>query len=216
MADISSENLSKFFYHTTKPHALWGKKGQLVEPGWSKTLIQKYSREAIKAPKFRIKEWDYYLVQTEAFAVAMTISDLGYIGMISASFIDFTKPWEHTESIVTLAPMGKYQLPSDSKEGISEFKNERLSMKFAVENGTRHLTCNFSKFDDEKDFSCDIVLEQPKQDTLVIATPWDKKHHFYYNQKINCMPASGWAEYDGVKYHFNPETAMGVLKCYLL
>lgn len=68
-------------HEVTKPHALLGKKGQLAEPGWSRTLIQKYSRESIKAPKFRIKEWDYYLVHTEAFAVALTLSDLGYIGI---------------------------------------------------------------------------------------------------------------------------------------
>ena len=198
-------------HEVTKVHALLDRNGQLTEPGWSRQLIQKYSREAIKAPKFRIKEWDYYLVMTEEFAVAMTLSDLGYLGMISASFIDFTRPWEHTETVLTALPMGKFNLPSDSREGISEFSNDRVSMSFTVEEDGRHLTCNFHKFDGAKDFSCDILLTEPKQDTLVIATPWDKKHHFYYNQKINCLPASGWAEYDGKRYKFNPETACGVL-----
>lgn len=198
-------------HEVTKFHALLDKKGQLVEPGWSKQLLQKYSREDIKAPKFRIKEWDYYLVMTEEFAVAMTISDLGYLGMLSASFLDFTQPWEHTESVLTAFPMGKFNLPSDSKDGASAFENDRLSMKFVVEDGKRHLTCTFKKFDRDKDFACDIVLAQPQQDTLVIATPWDKKHHFYYNQKINCLPASGWAEYNGKRYEFNPAADFGVL-----
>ena len=49
-------------------------------------------------------------------------------------------------------------------------------------------------------------------DTMVIATPWkDKKHAFYYNQKINCMRAEGIAEFDGKAYTFHRETDFGTL-----
>ncbi len=48
-------------------------------------------------------------------------------------------------------------------------------------------------------------------DTMVIATPWDEKHAFYYNQKINTMRASGYMEYDGKKYEFDPKTDFGTL-----
>jgi hypothetical protein len=49
-------------------------------------------------------------------------------------------------------------------------------------------------------------------DTMVIATPWsDNKKAFYYNQKINCMRASGKASFDGKDYVFNPETDFGTL-----
>lgn len=198
-------------HEVTKAHLLLNKKGQLVEPGWSRQLIQEYRRKDIKAPKIRIKEWDYYLIMTEDFAVAMTLSDLAYLGMISVSFLDFTKPWEHTETVLTAMPMGKFALPNDSREGTSAFENERVSMKFEVENGKRHLTCDFKNFDGEKTFLCDIVLEQPEQDSLVIATPFDKKRRFYYNQKINCLPASGWVEYDGKRYEFYQEKSFGVL-----
>ena len=37
---------------------------------------------------------------------------------------------------------------------------------------------------------------------MVIATPWDKNAHFYYNQKINCMKASGSVTYDGKTYSY--------------
>jgi hypothetical protein len=49
-------------------------------------------------------------------------------------------------------------------------------------------------------------------DTMVIATPWkEKKTAFYYNQKINCVRASGTIEYDGVTYELNPEIDYGTL-----
>ena len=62
-------------------HDLLDRHGELTEPGWSRSLIQRYDRTMIKAPKWRIKEWDYYLVLSKDFAGAFTISDDGYIGL---------------------------------------------------------------------------------------------------------------------------------------
>ncbi|MBR0356511.1 MAG: DUF2804 domain-containing protein, partial [Clostridia bacterium] len=42
-------------------------------------------------------------------------------------------------------------------------------------------------------------------------TPWPKDKHFYYTQKINCMRASGWMAYDGVRYTFDPKTDFSTL-----
>ncbi len=187
--------------------------GTLTEPGWSRRMVQVYDRKKIKAPAFRIKEWDYYLVVSakHEFAVALTISDDGYIGLQSASLLDFTKGWEHTETILNAFPMGKLRLPSDSSSGNTVYHDKRLDMEFIVEPGKRRLVCNFKRFLDEKDFFCDITLEQPEMDSMVIATPWDKKGRFYYNQKINCMRASGSATFDGKTYAFDPETDFGTL-----
>lgn len=188
--------------------------GSLREPGWSKKLYQIYDRNAIKAPKFRIKEWDYYLVISEKnnFGVAFTLSDDGYIGLQSASLLDFSKPWEHTETILNALPMGKFKLPSTSEKGNTVYHDKRLDMEFVVSEGKRHLTCNFKNFLDGKTFTADITLEQPEMDTMVIATPWkEKKTAFYYNQKINCMRASGKVTFDGKEYLFDPATDFGTL-----
>ena len=186
--------------------------GNLREPGWSRSLVQRYDRSQIKAPKMRIKEWDYYLVLNDGFAGAFTISDDGYIGLQSVSLLVFgEQPWEHTETVLNAFPMGKLKLPSDSSSGITEYSDKRLQMKFTAEDGRRHITCHFEKFHEGKAFDCDIVLAQPEMDSMVIATPWDKKHRFYYNQKINCMRASGYMEYDGMRYEFNPQADFGTL-----
>lgn len=39
----------------------------------------------------------------------------------------------------------------------------------------------------------------------------EKKGRFYYNQKINCMRAGGFAEYNGKRYEFHPEKHFGTL-----
>ena len=202
-------------HEVTTVQKLLKEDGSLREPGWSKQLVQQYSRDDIKAPKFRIKEWDYYLVVSEEhdIAVAFTISDDGYIGLQSASFLDLgAKPWEHTETILNAFPMGKFKLPTSSEAGVTKYKDKRLHMHFDALEGKRVLYCEFKNFFEDKTLKCDITLSQPPMDTMVIATPWkEKKTAFYYNQKINCMRASGTIELDGVKYELNPETDYGTL-----
>ncbi len=202
-------------HEVTTVQKLLKEDGSLREPGWSKSLVQQYDRNDIKAPKFRIKEWDYYLVVSEEhdIAVAFTLSDDGYIGLQSASFLDLGKePWEHTETILNAFPMGKFKFPSTSEKGVVKYADKRLAMSFTPGDNKRVLYCDFKKFNGDKDLKCKITLSQPPMDTMVIATPWkEKKTAFYYNQKINCMKASGTIEYDGKIYELNPETDYGTL-----
>ncbi len=186
--------------------------GELREPGWSRSQVQQYKRSMIKAPAFRIKEWDYYLVMSDQFAGAFTISDDGYVGLQSASLLLFgDKPWEHTETVLNFFPMGKLKLPENSSQGSTVYEDKRLQMRFDALPGERHITCHYENFFEGKTLDCDIRLEQPPMESMVIATPWDQKHAFYYNQKINCMRASGWISFDGRRYEFNPATDFGTL-----
>ena len=66
-------------HEITEKQKLLDKNGNIANPGFAKRLLWEYDRKDIKAPKWRIKEWDYYLVLTDKFAGAFTISDDGYI-----------------------------------------------------------------------------------------------------------------------------------------
>ncbi len=199
-------------HEVTNRQLLLNEQGELREPGWSRHLVQRYDRSMIKAPKWRIKEWDYYLILSDGFGVALTISDDGYIGLQSVSLLTFgPTPWEHTETVLGAFPMGKLNLPSDSSEGRTAYADKRLQMSFEPKNGTREIRCHFDNFCDGKPFDCEISLEQPEMESMVIATPWDKKHAFYYNQKINGMRASGSATFDGKTYTFDPSKDFGTL-----
>lgn len=223
-------------HEVVESHNLLDKNGVLIEPGWSKSLVQKYDRSQIKASKIRIKEWDYYLVLNDDFAGAFTLSDDGYIGLQSVSLLNFKEGWEHTETILNAFPMGKFGFSNDSSKGDMCYKDKKLDMSFTLEDiptneaidmfkgqvkaedikkgvaRIRHIKCVFKKFYNDKEFRCDIKLYQPQMDTMVIATPWkEKKTAFYYNQKINCMAAYGSMEYDGKTYTFDPEINYGTL-----
>lgn len=198
-------------HEVTTPGPLLDDKGNIAEPGWSRQLVRSYDRTKIKAGIVRIKEWDYYLVMGDKFGAAFTISDDGYIGLQSVSLLDFEKGWEHTETILNILPLGKYRLPYTSESGNTVYQDKRLQMQFIPSEGKRRIMCTFKNFYEGKTLSCDITLHQPPMDTMVIATPFDKKKCFYYNQKINCMRAEGCVQFDGREYRFHPETDFGTL-----
>lgn len=200
-------------HEITRIQRLLKEDGSLREPGWSRKLYQIYDRNDIKAPKFRIKEWDYYLIMSDSFGVALTVSDDGYIGLQSASLLLFgDSPWEHTETILNFFPMGKLKMPSSTDVGDVTYKDKRLNISYLKKEGSRRLICNFKNFYEGKDFSCDITLDEPDMDSLVIATPWkEDKKAFYYNRKINCMRASGSVNFDGKEYVFDPSSDFGTL-----
>ena len=109
--------MSERNHEVIKSQQLLDEYGNIAEPGWSRKQLQQYSRTQIKAPKFRIKEWDYYLVVGDDCAVAFTLSDDGYVGLQSVSLLDFSgEPWEHTETILDAFPMGKLRMPENSSK----------------------------------------------------------------------------------------------------
>ena len=160
-------------HEVTNVHMLLDDQGELTEPGWSRRMLQKYDRRMIKAPKWRIKEWDYYLVLGEDFGAAFTISDDGYIGLQSVSLLNLgSEPREHTETVLNAFPMGKLHLPSDSSAGVTGYKDKRLHMRFTAGNGSRRIQCIFRNFHEGKTLKCDITLQQPDMESMVIATRW--------------------------------------------
>lgn len=199
-------------HEVTNVQMLLDESGELREPGWSRSQVQKYRRAMIKAPAIRIKEWDYYLVVNNDFAAAFTVSDDGYIGLQSVSLLVFgNDPWEHTETVLNPFPMGKLKLPEDSSIGTTKYSDKRLQMSFEAKYRQRRISCHFENFMDGRPLDAEILLDQPPMDSMVIATPWPEKHAFYYNQKINCMRAKGYISFDGKRYEFDPSTDFGTL-----
>ncbi|NCB92762.1 MAG: DUF2804 domain-containing protein [Clostridia bacterium] len=185
--------------------------GNLTQAGYAHSLVKTYDRKKIKAGKHRIKEWDYYLIYNERFGVALTVDDNAYMGLMSISFLDFQKKKEKTVSLMTLFPMGKTDLPSSSAMGVTSFQNKRCYFSFRKEDDKRILLAEIADFDDKKPIRMKIVLTDEPEDSMVIATPFEKKGCFYYNQKIIGMRASGVVEYKGERYLFDPRESFGLL-----
>ena len=202
-------------HEVTKRQLLLTPSGTVAEPGWARTPVWDYNRDCIKAPWFRRKEWDYYLFTTDTFAIAFTISDLGYIGMLSASYIDLVNATEHTESELLMLPRGKkFGLGVSTADAHASCSTKRLNMTFENTADGRRIVCDFKNFNKETgaDFRAELTVKEPDMEAVYIATPWkEKPTAFYYNCKMNCLTAEGFVEYGDIRQTVTHENCSGVL-----
>ena len=196
----------------TSSAPLLDENGNLLQAGYAKKLLPVYRRKDIKVNPMRIKEWDYYLVNNGRFAVAFTIDDNGYMGLDSISLMDFERGINLTNSPMSFMPMGKLQMPESSAAGDVRHSGKHHSMAFLNDgDGRRVLMARMKNFGPEGDFTARIELSDEPEESMVICTPFDKAGHFYFNQKINCMRASGRAVYGGRVYDFDSADSFAVL-----
>lgn len=187
--------------------------GRLIEPGWATEEVRRYDRAATRPPQpERLKEWDYYCILAPDFALALTIADNGHMGFLGVSWMDFRARTAVNGGVGLPHLRGAMDLPASADAGDLVFDEQGLQMAFRIEPGGRRLTVEAPAFDRGEGLSGEIWLAEPAMDRMVIATPFaEEARAFYYNQKINCMPASGRIDYAGRCYEFSPDTAFGGL-----
>jgi len=179
--------------------------GHLIQKGWARKLLLNYNREKIKAGSLRIKEWDYYAILNPNYGITFTIADLGFAGLIVAVWLDFKQKTFISDEIMTFFTKGRFNMPRSSEEGDIKLSEKGITLSFEKQKDKRILTFDFPNYNNGEGLKADLILEQtPNMDSMVIATPWkEKPTRFYYNQKINCMPASGTVKKGNQIYTFS-------------
>lgn len=200
----------------TAPAPLLDGQGNLTQAGWAKKPYPIYDKKAVKASRLRRKEWDYYLIANDKFAVALTVADNGYMGLDSISFLDFSRKRQTTKSPMRVMPMGSTGLPSSSERGTTAVSGRGYGLTFLHTDSkglgpARQLLFQMDDFLDGRPIRGSITLFDQPEDSMVICTPFDKTGHFYYNQKINGMRASGEVFLGEETYTFQSSDSFGVL-----
>lgn len=190
--------------------------GRLSQIGWSRHPRLDCNLEAARfyllrpLQHFRIKRWDYYAVFSPRRFFSATIADLGYAGNLFVYTLDFETGDLHEEGIVV--PFGKgVGLPRNSDSGNSFFDNGNLKLKFDLFPDHRHLSVSWPGFHDGRGIQAEIDLAAPAEfESMNITIPIREKR-FYYNRKINCMPAAGMIRYGDLIDNLDPHTCLGSL-----
>lgn len=196
----------------TTPGPLHDEAGRLIETGYATGLIKTYDRSRIAARPWRIKEWDYYAVCTDRFALALTIDHNGYMVMDSISLLDFETNSQVTCSRMGLPAFAKRSLPSTSEKGNVRVSGKDYEMAFDNDGTVRRLYGHMDHFPKEAGITFDLTLTDAPEESMVIVTPYkDHPEAFYYNQKINCMRVSGSVRYKDKEYACTPEDTFAVL-----
>ena len=126
---------------------LLNEKGNIAEPGFAKKQYWQYDRRDIRAPKWRIKEWDYYYIGCQDYGLCLTISDAGYVSSLSVSLLTYgDNPEQWNDGAMGLFPLGKLHLPGTSVTGDISARVGRADMAFLNDGITRRLKGRFDRF----------------------------------------------------------------------
>lgn len=177
-------------------------------PGYSRKSTLVYDRKAIKAPPWRIKEWDFYQISNDRLCLQFTIGHAAYAGQVSMMLFDFAKGEKLLDQSKILAlPFGSLHMPENAeKDNTLLYKKDGVYMRFETVNQKRLLTCRW------EDTEVKIRLERRNPNSLVINLPFDEyAHAFYYNHKINCMTAEGYVKAKGREWKFDKKSSFGIL-----
>lgn len=190
--------------------------GKLLQVGWSRQPLLDCNLENANfydfraLQRFRIKRWDYYALFTPQHFFSATIADLGYAGNIFVYFLDFATTELHEQGEVIPLSRG-ISLPRNSSEGESLFANKDLRMQFQVVSQGRRIKVSWPAFNHGKGIEADLQLNfTPEHESMTIVIPIQQRR-FYYNRKINCMPAEGYLHYGDMHEDLLPNTCLGSL-----
>ncbi|MEG1222437.1 MAG: DUF2804 domain-containing protein [Bacilli bacterium] len=171
--------------------ALLSDSQNLVEAGYSNQLIKEYDKSKIKSLKSRLKEWDYYYFGNDKSGVGLVIGDNSYVGQLGFVIFNFSNKKLCDSSKLIPFPHGKMGLPKDSSTSYKYELNGNFIEIEIVSPKVRKIKAFCKNAHKDLDLSIDVTLTATCDDSMVIATPFAKDKHFYYNQKINNFVVTG-------------------------
>ena len=200
----------------TTPGLLLKPDGRLAQVGWARQPLLDCNLEnarfyALKFLQFlRLKRWDYYAVFTPQRFFSATIADLGYAANIFVYTLDFTTGDLHEEGLVI--PLSKgVSLPRNSTQGDAHFADKHAHLDFRLVAESRQVSVSWPSFHAGRGIQAEISLSCPPQhESMTIVIPI-QKHRFYYNRKVNCLPATGFIQYGDVREDLTPDRCLGSL-----
>lgn len=200
----------------TQPSPLLTTSGSLAQVGWSPQPLLDSNLENINFYKLkflqplRLKRWDYYGITTSTHYFSFTVSHIGYLGMIFAYVVNFANKTCHEETIAVPFGFG-VDLPRNSSGGTTHFANGKVDLSFSKDNNQRIINVTWKNFENGQDLKANLQIpEDSNHESMNLVIPIEKQR-FYFNRKINCLPATGWIEYLGQKILITPENALANL-----
>lgn len=179
----------------TSRQTLLDKKGELIYPGYARTMLFDYDRESVKAGPFSLKEWDFYQVVSGDYVLQLTIGHVSYIASFSAMLFSIKTGEKKSFTRMKPLPLRGMNMPlNPEKPNSIRVSGKDYDMSFETRGHERLLSLH-AKDKALGRVDIDIALENiPDNEKLVIATPFFKKRQFYLNYKEHYYGVSGSAK----------------------
>jgi hypothetical protein len=196
----------------TNPSDLFNKDGSLVQKGWARKPILKYNKDNIGKGWTRIKEWDHFSVLNKNFGFQLTIGDIGYLTQMSYAWLDFKEKKRDGKGLFKFFTKSKILPKSSLEDSKIDFPTKKFKATISKEKNKRILTIDDPYFQDIGLKGSITLHDDPKADNTVVVTGYKEDPRlFYYNHKINYMPAEGSLTIGDKLYSFEPETSYALM-----
>lgn len=196
----------------TEKTTLLDKNGNVINPGYCEYNRYVYKRDEIKARPGKIKEWDYYQISDDRHTIHFNIFDVSFAGSFNFCIFDRVTGEKIDKCAFSLFTYGKVNMEEDTNKAHTvSFRSGDTYAKIITVDNRRNLFTEFYK--NGVKHQLDITLRYPSDlQSLVMAVPLGDDKHFYLNQKMNSMIASGTFKVDGVvTKEFSEENSFAVL-----
>lgn len=195
---------------TTKQNLL-DSDGNVANPGWCRRNLYNYNIENRKVGIMRLKEWDFYQICNGEIMVQINLFNISLATCATFGFVDLkTGRKFDTMSIELLTPHKNRMNPNGDCKNYRLYKHGSTMIELDVSE-----TCHHLKFKSkckgkllEAEFYCNRL---PKHESITIATPFAKKGHFFYTNKINCLATQGYVKLGNEEFKFSNSNTYTVL-----
>jgi hypothetical protein len=195
----------------TTPLPLLGPDGSLAAAGWARRAMMAYNRETIPTHlQGRTKEWEHYTIMSPEFTVGITIAQLGSMAFGSAELIDYRAGTNTSSMFLDLRSKDQSIFPADPY-GRTDFRRGKDHVTLAFDADRRQLDFSIQGMGTAPPMTGSIELADPKeQDSIAIARPFAEPGHFFYENKIVGMPATGKVQIGEHAYELPSGTSFAI------
>ena len=186
----------------TQQTDLLDRSGRLAVNGYAKRMNIVYNREKINNIRRKLKEWNFYQFIKDHYSLQLTIGHVSYMCSVSAALIDLDTGKRYDFGMMKPMYIPKLDLDPE-KDSFVAFKDKDYYMSFQVKNNKRILCVRGSN---HKFKTVDIRLvvdNDPANEKMVIASPFEKPTQFYLNYKENYYYAIGCVRFDSLQVDFD-------------
>jgi len=195
-----------------EPSNLFNKDGSLIQRGWARKPILTYNKENIGKGWTRIKEWDHYSILNKEFGIQITIGDIGYLTQMSYVWLDFKEKVKNGKGEFKFFTKSKLLPLSSLEDSVIDFPSKKFKAKIEKSKDSRILSIEDDSFLERGIKGAITLYDNPKWDNTVVVTGYKEDPRlFYYNHKINMMPASGEIKIGDEVFSFEPESSFGLM-----
>ena len=166
--------------------------------GYAFSGVVDYNIKDAKVPPLRLKEWDFYQIVNNKFSMYAIIGHVSYATSINITLFEYEK--NKSYYVGKLLPFKKVVMDNNASQDSSVIYDDK-DYHLELRKVGQFRFIDF-KANDKKIGQCSatIKLQETQKEHILVSTLFEKKKHFYLNQKNCLMRAYGSIRFGEKKY----------------